>query len=178
MPELDPFAGLDLGDDDDDEPTSVTPPAGENKSFQDLRKAVRAAKKALKEKDTQLAELSEFRKGVEAEKRTAALQTVFTEAQLDPDYAKLFEKVNPEAEVTVDTVKAFASEYKLPTIEGGSVEAPVETPAGFTPVVTNQGGGLKTYSREEIEALAYTNADLANKAIAENRVNWAPTKKE
>jgi hypothetical protein len=174
MADIDPFEGLDLDDEDDTPDEGTTPPAGQdNASFQALRKALRAAKKVGKEKDAQLAELTTFKAEVEAEKRTQALQSVFKEAELDPDYAKLFEKVSPEAEVTIDTVKAFANEYKLPTVSGDAVDAPPAETPGFTPVVTNQGGGLKKYTRAEIETLAYTNPELANKAIAEGRVDMS-----
>lgn len=148
MVETDPFAGIDLGEDDDDD-EGVTPQQT-SKPFNDLRKALRAAKKAIREKDAALAEAETFITEVKTERRTQALETTFKEAQLDPTYAKLFEKVaGAEAEVTVDAVKSFASEYKLPTLSGETVETPEVKPEGFTPVVTGQGGELKKYSPQE-----------------------------
>lgn len=64
---------------------------------------------------------------LQSQYRTLKTETTFTDAQLDPRHAKLFLASNPDADVTVESVKAFADEYNLVPAEApGADPAPAE----------------------------------------------------
>jgi hypothetical protein len=108
---------------------------GSNKSFADLRKYAKRMEREVKEAKAANETLTAFQAEVLAERKAAALDTVFKEVGLSPKHAALFAKVNPDAEPTADAVKAFAAEYELATVQGEAVEAPEPEAEGLTPIV-------------------------------------------
>lgn len=162
MTELDPFASLDDEENDEGNEQNQTP---DNKSFQDLRKAFREAKKAHKTLLTEAEELRTFKAQVETEKRDGAITAAFTQVGLNPKHAALFTKVNPDVEVTPEIVQAFANEYELVTQTGETVDAPEVKAGGFTPVVAGASAPVQSLSTDDVKALL-AKGDLETVAAA------------
>lgn len=175
MSEHDPFA-FDLEDEDDsNEDQSGSPKAGESKNFADLRKYARKMERERNAFEKELTELRDFKSSIEGERKEATIKSAFEEVGLNPKHAALFSRVH-EGEVTVDAVKAFASEYELPTTEGAAVEPPVKEEPGFRPVVTGTPTGAAKLSAEDIKKmLSSGEIEAVNKAYAEGRVEREET---
>lgn len=124
---------------------------------------------------------------LERENRTLKAEKFFGEAGLSPLGAELFVATNPEGDITVDTVKAFAEKYGVGSVatgepEGG--EAADETTPPSTEGLKNmeragsgsgagsqQGaGGEKTLSSKEFTDLLKRDKAAAQQALAEGRV--------
>jgi len=160
--------GFNFDDEDDQEP------ADKNKSFADLRKAYNRSERDRKEFEKELVELREFRTTVVKEKREKAIESAFTEAQLNPVHSKLFTALNPEVEVeqiTTDAVAKFAVEYGLATISGEEAETPEPVQQGYAPVVVGNSAPLKRFSRTEWEQMAASDPAAAEKAFKDGRVD-------
>lgn len=112
--------------------------AGSN-NFAEVRKYARKQERLAKELASKVEELTAFQAEVLQERKATTLDTVFKEVGLSPKHAALFAKVNPEADVTADTVKAFAAEYDLATV-GEEIVAPERDAEGITPIVKGSGG--------------------------------------
>jgi len=158
---------FDLDDDveADEEPSEA---AGDNSSFAELRKAYKRTERQNKAFEKELTELREFKTTVVQEQRKGQIESVFTEVGLSPKHALLFEKVNPEAEITPEVVQTFAAEYDLITQAGASVEAPAQ---GFTPVTTGTPSSVSTLTNEDVKKmLAAGEVDAVRKAFEGGRV--------
>ena len=165
-------------DDDEDSGDGEESGASEaNASFKDLRKAYNRAEKERKALEAEAIDLRTFKATTVEKERAVQLEVILKESGLSPKHATLFTKLNPEAEITPETVLGFAKEYDLVKSDGEGVEVPEKPASGFNPVSTGVGGDLKTYTREELDVLVYTNPDLANKLIQEGRVELTRTKK-
>lgn len=120
----DPF---DLSDEGTDEPTD-----SENKNFVQLRQHARDLEKRLKSVEPELEELRGFRTQTLAQKRTDAAENAFKELSLNPASARLFTALNPEGDVTVEAVAAFAKENGLMPVDAAT---PAPVADGPAPVV-------------------------------------------
>lgn len=126
----------------------------ESKDFVTLRKYARKQEREAKALAAEIETLRAFKAEVEQAKRAETLVSTFKEVGLSEKHAELFAKVNPEAEITADAVKAFANEYSLPTVETQEVpDAPDVQPNGFTPVVTGHGPAIEQVSIDDIDKL-------------------------
>jgi hypothetical protein len=154
---------------EEDEEQSEAP--SENQSFAELRKAYKRTERQNKAFEKELADLREFKSTVVQEQRRGQVESVFKEVGLSPKHALLFEKVNPEAEITPEVVQTFAAEYDLITQAGDSVQAPEVAPTGFTPVVTgtSPAAGMLTHSDIK-EMLARGETQAVEKAYEQGRV--------
>ena len=146
-----PFAAPDQ--DDDDETGTDGAPGADSKNFADLRRFANKRDREAKQYETELSSLREFKEGVEKEKRASVIEATFKEVGLNPKHADLFSKLNADAEVTVDIVKNFASEYELPTIAGQSVPPVDAPPAGFNPVTSGSPAPLAKLTMEDINKM-------------------------
>lgn len=163
MPE-NPF---DLADEDENE-AEVESEA--NQSFAELRKAFKRSERQRKAIEAELEPLREFKAHVEQEQRKGQIETVFQQVGLSPKHAVLFERVNPEAEVTPEAVQAFASEYELVTQAGDPVSAP-EQPQGFTPITTGTPPAVGTLTNDDVKSLlAQGRTDEVRRAYEQGRV--------
>ena len=175
MSEEDPYS---LSDDEDEETGSSRPGGTESKNMADLRKYARLQEKARKEAEASLAELQDFKKQVEAEKREAQIASAFKENGLNEKHAKLFAVLNPDVEVTADLVSSFAQEYdlKVTASDDGTIDAaapadPVPA-SGFKPVITSDPtAGIGVYTHEQVtEMLSRGEIEAVNKIFKEGRV--------
>ncbi len=169
------MTGLPFDDSYEDDATETDDP---NKSFADLRKAYNRSEKDRKAYEKEVTELREFRDKIVTEQREVSLDSIFKDVGLNPKHKTLFSKLNPEAEITPEAVKNFASEYELPTVMGEAIEGVTPAATGFNPIQAGGSGDLKIYSREEFDELIYTNPTLAGKLMEEGRVNLQRAKKE
>ena len=161
---------------EDDESENEVEAGDDNKSFAELRKAYKARDRQVKALEKELEPLREFKTTVVAEQRSAQMETVFKEVGLSPKHAELFNKVEPEAEVTAEAVKAFAAQYDLITPNGEAVEAPAQKPAGFSPVTTGSAPAVGQLTHSDIkEMLNRGEIDAVNKAYEQGRVIKEPT---
>jgi hypothetical protein len=165
-------------DADDDEETSG---GDASKNFKDLRKFARERDREAKKLAEEVEQLREFQKSVTAERKSQALTGAFTELDLNPAHAKLFEALNPDItpeDISKETVAKFAVEYGLATTQaGGEVEATEEV-VGFKPVTTGNSLPGKEYTSEEINTLLregkFSEVDAAVKAgkVKKDPVPW------
>lgn len=172
------MTGTPFDDLDDEDESSEKEPEQANTSFEELRKAYKRAERERKALAVEAEELRTFKSTIVEKERSTLLETILKENGLSPKHATLFAKINPEAEITAETVLGFAKEYDLVTTDGERVEAPEGAPAGFNPISTGVGGDLKQYTREELDVLIYTNPELANKLVETGRVSLTRTPKE
>lgn len=158
-------------DDTDIDSSETEVELDDNKSFADLRKAYKRSERQLKATEKELAELRDFKQVIVQQQRESQLASVFAEVGLNTKHAALFEKVNPEAEVTPEAVQAFAAEYDLVTNAGETVEAPETPSSGFTPVTTGAPGAVTMLDQEDIRKLVKANDwDAIKKAYDQGRV--------
>lgn len=168
--EADPFA---LDDEDTDE--NQVEDGDANKNFTELRKAYKRSERQLKATEKELEDLRVFKQTVVAETRKGQIESTFKEVGLSPKHALLFEKVNPEAEVSAEVVQAFAAEYDLPTQAGEQVEAPTPQPQGFNPVTTGTTPAAGMLTHDDImELVKAGDMGAVEKAYAQGRVIREP----
>jgi hypothetical protein len=146
---------FDPADDDLDEDETGTDgeTGAASKNFTDLRKWANKRDREAKTFEKELEGLRDFKLSVESKQRIEAVKSAFDEVGLNPKHAALFAKLNGENEVTVDTVKAFAAEYELPTVQGEQVVTPDPKASGFTPVVTGATPDPSMLSLEDAQKL-------------------------
>lgn len=170
-----PFGGADDDDDTDEGAGTTSGSKDDNKSIKDLRSAVRRAEKAEKAALAELEPLRAFKAERDATERAAAITSAFEEAKLNPTHSKLYAALNPEAEVTADSVRQFATEYGL--IDTAGADADVASGAvvqskGWTPVTIDDGTrGATTVSRAEWLKLAATDQKRAEQLFLAGRVD-------
>lgn len=173
MPD-DPFdfsgTGDDAGDGEPDE--TGADGAGDNPSFKALRQAFKRQEKQIKALEKEIEPLREYKTTTEAEKRGTAIEAAFKEVGLKPEHAELFSAVNPEAEVTAESVQAFAAKYGLATVDGSGVGEPGPSDAaGFAPVTTGTTPGSNTMTHEQaMELVRQGRADEVNRAREQGRL--------
>lgn len=151
---------------------------GSNKNFADLRKYAKKMEREAKAAQAKVEELAAFQAEVLAERRAADLDRVFEQVGLNTKHAALFTKVNPDAEVTAEAVKAFAAEYELTTVAGDVPDAPEPEAQGLTPIVKggntgNAGGAGGKMSSQEWLQLQATDFAKAQRLFAEGMVDFS-----
>lgn len=130
-------------------------------------------------------ELKDNYSSLQKEHTTFKAATLFKEQNLSPKHADLFLAANPGAEITSETIQAFAEEYQLaPATEAATAEPPPTTPqtappseglasmegAAGTPEGTIGEALPAQMSKEDFQQLLRTNPDAAAQAYAEGRV--------
>lgn len=152
----------------DDESETPDTPADKPKTDNQLQAAQRKLAKAERE----LEELRAFKAEREQADRNHQIEGVFTDLGLSPKHAKLFAALNPEGEATTESVAGFASEYGLPTVEGGAVEAPAAVERGYTPTVIGEAAppGAKTYSIEDWRNISMADPKQGQQLLQQGRV--------
>jgi hypothetical protein len=161
-----------FGESEDEQEQEPSSPS--NADWARMRKEKKALEKQLKEYETKLPELEQFKAQYDAEQRENSIKSVFQELELPANAVKFFKLENPEGEVTKEAAVHWA-------VENGFAEESSfdnkRTDAGFTPSALGEGSipGAKVYSRKEFEALLSSGETSdqikANKAIEEGRVN-------
>jgi hypothetical protein len=137
-----PFVFEDEGDEND-------PAGSENANFKQLRDYAKKLEREVTSAKKELTTLREFKVTAEASVRQAQVAEVFKGVGLADKHASLYLKVNPEGEVTLEAVEAFATEYELPRTE-------VTTDA--TPVPTTQTQGVEEGKIYNIQSETQTQA--------------------
>lgn len=168
MSDLNPFDDLDddLNETGGDGGTDSNP-------VKQVREALKRERQRAKELETQLNELAAFKASIEEKQRDEVLTVTFKEVGLNEKHAALFKKLNPEAEITADAVRAFASEYELPTVSGDVVTPPeAPAPTGIRPVVT--GSSAPDLGTVTIEDAAKLPPEEASRLLAAGRVERVP----
>lgn len=160
--------------DDDDAHEDDRTPAPESKNFAELRKAYNRRDKEAKQYEAELEELRAFREQVVTERKTAAITSAFTEAEVDPKFAKFFQTDNPEVEVeslSPDKVREWAAGYGLASVETGEAVSAPPKDEGYKPVVTGTQAPLATLTMEDVDQLLRQGDTAAvEKAFREGRV--------
>lgn len=163
---------------DDDEDVEVEETGGKQKDnpMKQLRDALKAAQRELKEAKKELAPLREFKTTFETEQKVAGAAKSFEKFGLTPKHAELFLKLNPETEVSDDIIKNFATEYSLPLKSSDdneeSLEAGLPSNTPFVPAdagVDAEGGFM---NRDQLDALYKTNPQKALQVLKSGRVRW------
>lgn len=109
MGKNDPFV---FGDDDDNGDSIQVD--DENVNFTQLRGYAKKLERERNALRKELEPLRELKVQVDTEKKVAAVSEVFKASGLDVKHAKLWTKLNPDAEATADAIAEFAEEYGLP----------------------------------------------------------------
>lgn len=113
---------------DDESDEEDTQAGSDNPNFKQLRDYAKKLEKQLTKAGKDLETLQAFKAEVEASQRQATVAQVFGEVGLSEKHAALFARLNPEGDVTVEAVRAFATEFELPVKAAGEVPAPDTTP--------------------------------------------------
>jgi len=125
--------------------------------------------KELKSLTPEVEELRTFKAERVRAEREATVAATFIESGLDKRHAKLFTALNPEGEVTPETVAGFAREYGL--IEGSEEDTKTsDEKTGFKPVRTDEGAGLKVYTGDEALELLKSDPATYRKMVESGRV--------
>ena len=155
-------------EEEDNNPSQQTGP------FQQLRKHARALEKELKTREKELEELKSFKAEVENRQKRELLERSFEQVGLNVKHAELFAAVRPDAEPTVEAVRAFAVEY-------GFISAPADDEEesesdGFSPTPpSGVPAHKKRLTSEEFDSLYKSNPLEAMKAAEEGRVDFQKT---
>jgi hypothetical protein len=142
-------------EDSGDQETEASEDKPKGNPVRDLRKFADTVLREKKQTDAQNLKLQEELQQYRAKEES----DVFTQLGLDEKKQKLFKSVNPEAQVTAETVQQFVAEYgiTLATEDGdGEVETPPAQPnvaptAPFAPApMTGNAPDSQTYTSQQI----------------------------
>lgn len=97
-----------------DEDETDFPVDGDNTNFKQLRDYAKKLERERNALQKKVEPLEAYKAQIETEKKQASVSKVFESVGLAAKHATLFLKINPEGEVTPDSVAAFAEEYELP----------------------------------------------------------------
>jgi hypothetical protein len=167
----------DLGGYDPDEDT---PPAPEDKAAKDAEARANRLEAQNRKQEKELQELREYVGQAKAEKRQNEVAGAMTEAGLPAGLASAWIAMNPDAEITPESVTEFASTLGLTPKEDKPSESKntPPQPQGSTPPVewhNPQSSGTTTLqapkmSFKELDQLMRTNPMAAREALKEGRV--------
>jgi len=145
------------------------PQRKETNPVKQLRDTLKARDKERKELLAELEELRSFKAEAAHRESVSNAAKVFTAVGLSDKQAELYVKLNPEADVTPEAVREFATAYGLPvsTEEGEqpSHEAPFRPAEGGVPA----DGKM---NRDDLNRLYKENPAAAIKALEQGRVRW------
>lgn len=143
----------------------------ESNPVKQLRDALKAAQKEAKESKKELEELRAFKSDYERRERAQSATQAFSKLGLNEKHAELFVKLNPEAELTEEAVKTFATEYGLPVTEQATTDETTPEEAPFAPAdVGSSGEGY--ISRQQLDEMYKSNPQRAIGMLRSGRVRW------
>jgi hypothetical protein len=172
-----------LAEIDSQEP-GQTPPAvpegSDNSVIKQLRDWGKENEKRAKEFEKTAKKASDALSVYQEKEKLTQISSVFKEVGLPEKNAALFQKLNPEGEVTEETVRAFAEEYALPLTpkEPPATEQEQQQkafaghqPQGWTPQAGSDASssGQGKMSSQEFNDLYKTNPVAAVQAVREGR---------
>lgn len=168
-------------------------PQGESPDLVQARNHAKKLEDQLKAKDKKLAELEAKDQVRSARERQAQLEQSLGEHQIPPGYAKAYQAMYPDGEITTESIQAFAADLGIaagpePTNEKSQAQAQPTTggpglpqPAGAAPAVTWHNPSVSgstvispnSLTPREFDRLARENPAAARQAQMEGRVNWS-----
>lgn len=159
----------------DDDNGEETQDRKDSNPVKQLREALKAREKELKDYKKELEELRTFRTEYEQREKVATSAKAFEKFGLTQKHAELYLKVNPEAEVSDISIQEFAKEYALPfqaPQEGDESGPPQVREQPFVPADIGSTGDSGFLSREQLDAMYKTNPQRAIAALKSGRVRW------
>lgn len=152
----------------DDEETEEA--AGSN-PMKSLRDHAKSLERKIKAYEKELEDLRTFKGTYEAEAKAGTAGKIFSQLGLSEKQAKLFLKVNPDADVTEQAARDFAEEYGFEVNEEGSEEE-IEQEGPFSPSPSSGGKPApgKIFTSEEWYDLYKENPAEAMKIASQGRV--------
>lgn len=100
----------------------------ESTSFKQVRDYAKRLERQSAAQEKELEKLRTTVATIETERRTSQIASVFKESGLSEKHAALYARVNPEGDVTVESVTAFATEYELPRTQSGEPATTTQSP--------------------------------------------------
>jgi hypothetical protein len=122
--------------------------------------------KKAKELAKEVAPLREFKANAESEQRVGTAKSVFKELELPDEQVDLFLKVH-EGDVTPEAIKKFVVDFRLKDLGEGAIREEKD----FEPGAGGDAPSSKTYTREEFDALLYTDPARAERLFREGKVD-------
>ena len=98
----------------DEDETELPGSDGDSTNFKQLRDYAKKLERERNALQKKVEPLEAYKAQIETEKKQASVSQVFESVGLAAKHATLFLKINPDGEVTPDSVAAFAEEYELP----------------------------------------------------------------
>ena len=110
--------------------------AGESANFKQLRDYTKRLERDVAKLSKDNEGLAAFKAQVETERRETAAAQIFSEVGLSKQHAALYFRLNPEGEVTAESVGQFAQEFGLPVQKGAEStedQLPASAPTSSVP---------------------------------------------